>query len=67
LTLIEKRIKEMGIKKTWLAEQCNITPRQLTRWIKYENMTQINNFMRLINILNISIDELKEDIKRIGK
>lgn len=34
---LDRWIKKNGIKKTWLAERCGVTPSAVTMWIKGTN------------------------------
>lgn len=61
-TIIKERIKEKGIKIKWLAEQIGIAPRTLSDWISYKNITQVEQFSKLLLILELNTAEVMQEI-----
>jgi len=64
MTLLEEMIENKGLKKTWIAKEIGISTRQLSNWLKYENLNQVTKFFKLLEILNISLVEIGEDMEK---
>lgn len=63
-TLLEDRIEEIGLKQIWIADKLGITTRTLQYWLKYENLSTVITFIRLLEILNLPLIEVAEDMKK---
>lgn len=66
-TVLEDIIERKGLKKIWIAKEIGISTRQLQNWLKYENMSQVITFIKLIQLLDIPLIEVAEDMKKKGK
>lgn len=66
-TVLEDIIERKGLKKIWIAKEIGISTRQLQNWLKYENMSQVITFIKLIQLLDIPLIEVAEDMKEKGK
>lgn len=64
MTLLQKKIEQKGLKQTWISEQLNISTRTLQSWLEYENTSQAEKFLKLIEMLGISIHEILEDMEK---
>lgn len=64
MTLLEEMIENKGLKQTWIAKEIGISTRQLSNWLKYENLNQVTKFFKLLEILNISLVEIGEDMEK---
>lgn len=61
---------EMFIQKKLIkdvAKELNISHQTLSSWLDYNNINQVIKFTNLCSILNISMVEVLEDIKKEGK
>lgn len=66
-TVLEDIIERKGLKKIWIAKKIGISTRQLQNWLKYENMSQVITFIKLIELLDIPLIEVAEDMKQKNK
>lgn len=66
-TVLEDIIERKGLKKIWIAKEIGMSTRQLQNWLKYENMSQVITFIKLIELLDIPLIEVAEDMKDKGK
>lgn len=66
-TIIKERIEEKGIKIKWLAEQIGVAPRTLSEWISYKNITQVEQFSKLLLMLELTPGEVMQEIYEIKK
>lgn len=61
-TIIQDRIEDKGIKIKWLAEQIGVNPKTLTQWIRYKKINQVEQFTKLLLILELPLVEVVEEI-----
>lgn len=66
MTLLEKTIKDKGLKKIWIAEKIGIDTRTLNCWIKYDSLSQVEKFTNLLMLLDLpATDVLAEMLYEI--
>lgn len=56
-------IELRGYKKKWVAEQLEISPNVLSRWIKGHSMPSVNKLFELADLLDCKVDDLYERIE----
>jgi putative transcriptional regulator len=55
---IEEKIKKSGLRKGFIAEQLEISPQQLRKWMKGEYYPPANQLFKLAKILSCKVDEM---------
>ncbi|MEW9097385.1 MAG: helix-turn-helix domain-containing protein [Clostridiaceae bacterium] len=60
-TIIKARIYEKGYNIKEVSNILNINEITITNWIHGRNIKQINKFLELLDLLDITIDEIKKD------
>ena len=66
LRVIGQKIKEKRLEKAWsqeqLAEKVNLTPIYIGMIERGEKLPRLETFINIINILNVSADEVLADV-----
>lgn len=60
IEVIEKRIKQSGLKKSWVAEQIGVHPATLRRFLNGKTELGLEPFARLLTLLNLKLEALME-------
>jgi len=68
---INSLIRERGIKKTWLADRCDISPSGLGHYLHGRSEMTVEFAKKLAVALGVRLDEIvefttKEDVKAAG-
>lgn len=57
---IERLIKESGLRKDYIADKIDVSPRQLRKYEKFELFIPMEKGLLLAKLLNCRVDDLYE-------
>ncbi|GGP14212.1 helix-turn-helix transcriptional regulator [Oceanobacillus neutriphilus] len=55
---INKIIQEKGLKNKWVANQLNVSPNIISRWVNNKSMPSVENLFLLAKLLDCKVDDL---------
>ena len=56
--IINERIKESGLKKSYIAMQMNVSKDTLTNWVNGRSMIKLDHAVELAELLGCKVDDL---------
>lgn len=59
--LINERIKQSGLKKSYIADELGVMNNTVTRWCREESTIKLIDAIRLAKLLGIDLNDLWEE------